>query len=224
VSEAAAAETADIIREERGDALAVAADVTDLASVEAAVARAVERWGRIDILHNNVGVVLHGGPPDLDEDAFKRNLDLNVGSIFRTARAVLPHFLAARRGVIVNISSIAAVRWTGYPYFAYYTAKAAVNQATVALAMQYAPHGIRANCVMPGLIDTPLIYKQISSQYASVEEMVAARARAVPLGRMGTAWDVAKAAAFLASDEAGFITGVSLPVDGGQTCAMPPVV
>jgi NAD(P)-dependent dehydrogenase (short-subunit alcohol dehydrogenase family) len=223
VNEDAAAETADIIRSEGGGALPVATDVTDLAAVERTVALALERYGRVDILHNNVGVVLHGGPTDLNEEAFKRNLDLNVGSIFRTAKAVLPHFMAAGRGAIINISSIAAVRWTGYPYFAYYTAKAAVNQATVALAMQYAPHGIRANCVMPGLIDTPLIYKQISSQYASVDEMVAARARAVPLGRMGTAWDVAKAAAFLASDDAAFITGVCLPVDGGQTCAMPPV-
>jgi NAD(P)-dependent dehydrogenase (short-subunit alcohol dehydrogenase family) len=223
VNEAAAVETSEIIRSEGGEALPVATDVTDLSAIERTVALTLKHYGRVDILHNNVGVVLHGGPTDLDEDAFKRNLDLNVGSIFRTAKAVLPHFMAVRRGVIVNISSIAAVRWTGYPYFAYYTAKAAVNQATVALAMQYAPYGIRANCVMPGLIDTPLIYKQISSQYASVDEMVAARARAVPLGRMGTAWDVAKSAAFLASDDAAFITGVCLPVDGGQTCAMPPV-
>jgi NAD(P)-dependent dehydrogenase (short-subunit alcohol dehydrogenase family) len=95
-----------------------------------------------------------------------------------------------------------------------------VNQATVALAMQYARSGIRANCIMPGLIDTPLIYRQISSQYASVDEMVAARNAAVPLGHMGTAWDVANAAVFLASDEARFITGVCLPVDGGQSCAV----
>jgi NAD(P)-dependent dehydrogenase (short-subunit alcohol dehydrogenase family) len=222
VSEAAAQETSDLVGQEGGEALAVAADVTDLAAVEAALALALERFGRIDILHNNVGVVLHGGPPDLEEEAFKRNLDINVGSVFRTAKAVLPHFIAARRGVIINISSIAAVRWTGYPYFAYYAAKAAVNQATVALALQYAPYGIRANCVMPGLIDTPLIYKQIASRYASPEEMAAARALAVPLGRMGSAWDVANAAAFLASDDAGFITGASLPVDGGQSCAMPP--
>jgi hypothetical protein len=224
VSEAAAAETAGIIRGEGGEALSVAADVTSLAAVEAAVAEAVGRFGRVDVLHNNVGVVLHGGPPDLDEEAFGKNLDVNVGSVFRTAKAVLPHFLSAGRGAIVNISSIAAVRWTGYPYFAYYAAKAAVNQATVALALQYAPHGIRANCVMPGLIDTPLIYRQIADRYASTEEMTAARARAVPLGRMGTAWDVAKAAAFLASDDAAFVTGVCLPVDGGQTCATTPVL
>src|SRR5829696_10543360 len=126
-----------------------------------------------------------------------------------------------RKGPLaVNISSIASIRWTGYPYFAYYATKAAVNQATVALAMQYARQGIRANCIMPGLIDTPLIYKQISGQFASVEEMVAARNAAVPVGRMGTAWDIANAAVFLASDDARFITGVCLPVDGGQSCAV----
>src|SRR3954462_12729354 len=112
------------------------------------------------------------------------------------------------------------MRWTGYPYFAYYAATAAVNQATVALAIQYARQGIRANCIMPGLIDTPLIYKQISSEYGSVEDMVTARNAAVPLGRMGTAWDIAHAAVFLASDEARFITGVCLPVDGGQSCSV----
>ncbi len=220
---AAAEETAAIVRAEGGEALALGADVTDLAAVEAAVAGGIARFGRIDVLHNNVGVVLPGGPVELDEAAFRRNLDVNLGSVLRTAKAVLPHFLERGRGAIVNISSIAAVRWTGYPYFAYYAAKAAVNQATVALALQYAPHGIRANCVMPGLIDTPLIYRQIAGHYSSAEEMVAARARAVPLGRMGTAWDVAHAAAFLASDDAGFITGVCLPVDGGQSGAMPPV-
>jgi NAD(P)-dependent dehydrogenase (short-subunit alcohol dehydrogenase family) len=95
-----------------------------------------------------------------------------------------------------------------------------VNHATVALAMQYARQGIRANCIMPGLVDTPLIYKQISGEYNSVEEMVAARNAAVPLGRMGTAWDIANAAVFLASEEAQFITGVCLPVDGGQSCSI----
>jgi NAD(P)-dependent dehydrogenase (short-subunit alcohol dehydrogenase family) len=221
LSAAAAEETAGIIVGEGGDAIAIAADTTDLKTIETAVAAAIGRYGRIDILHNNVGVVLHGGPVELDEEAFRRNIDLNLGSVYRTAKAVLPHFMAQKAGAIVNISSLSAIRWTGYPYFAYYAAKAAVNQATVALAMQYAPHNIRANCVMPGMIDTPLIYQQISSQYASVDEMVAARNRTVPLGRMGTAWDVAHACVFLCSDEAQFITGVCLPVDGGQSCAMP---
>lgn len=218
LSEAAARETAAIIADEGGRALALAADVTDLASVEACVATAAGHFGRLDILHNNVGVTHMGGPVELSEDAFRASLDLNLGSVYRCAKAVIPHLLAGGGGAIVNISSLAAIRWTGYPYFAYYATKAAVNQATVALAMQYARQGIRANCIMPGLIDTPLIYRQISSQYASVEAMVAARDAQVPMGRMGTAWDVANAAVFLASDEAKFITGICLPVDGGQSC------
>jgi hypothetical protein len=220
IAQAAADETASIIEREGGHAAAIAADVTDTASVEHAVALTLERFGRIDILHNNVGVTHMGGPVELSEEQFAAAVDLNLGPIYRTARAVIPHMLQQGSGAIINISSLAAIRWTGYPYFAYYATKAAVNQATVALAMQYARQGIRANCIMPGLIDTPLIYRQISSQYDSVEEMVAARNAAVPLGRMGTAWDVAKAAVFLASDEAQFITGVCLPVDGGQSCAV----
>jgi len=217
---AAAEETAAIIGKEGGRALAIAADVTDMGSINAAVERVIEEFGRIDILHNNVGVTNMGGPVELSEEQFEAALNLNIGPIYRTSKAVIPHMLRQGGGAIVNISSLAAIRWTGYPYFAYYATKAAVNQATVALAMQYARQGIRANCIMPGLIDTPLIYKQISGQYASVDEMVAARNAAVPLGKMGTAWDIANAAVFLASDEAKFITGVCLPVDGGQSCAV----
>lgn len=216
----AAEETAAIIASEGGQAVAIAADVTALASVEAAVAAARQAFGIISILHNNVGVTHMGGPVELSEAQFQQSVDLNLGSVFRTAKAVIPHMIEAGGGAVVNISSLAGIRWTGYPYFAYYATKAAVNQATVAIAAQYAPHGIRANCVVPGLIDTPLIYKQISSQYASAEEMVAARNAALPGGRMGDAWDVANAALFLASDEAKFITGVCLPVDGGQSCTI----
>jgi NAD(P)-dependent dehydrogenase (short-subunit alcohol dehydrogenase family) len=216
----AAEETAGIIRQEGGIAIAVTADVTNTASVADTVAVTVADFERIDILHNNVGVTHMGGPVELTDDKFEAALNLNIGSVYRTAKAVIPHMLQQGSGAIVNISSLAAIRWTGYPYFAYYATKAAVNQATVALAMQYARSGIRANCIMPGLIDTPLIYRQISGQYTSVDEMVAARNAAVPVGRMGTAWDIANAAVFLASDEAQFITGVCLPVDGGQSCAV----
>ena len=213
----AAVETASIIHGEGFEAVPVTADVTDLDSVRDAAATAVGAFGGIDILHNNVGVTHMGGPVELDEETFRAALDLNIGSVYRTAKAVLPGMIERGGGAIVNISSLAAIRYVGYPYFAYYAAKAAVNQATVALAMQYAGKGIRANCIMPGLIDTPMIYRQISGQYASVEEMVAARNAMVPMGRMGTAFDVAAAAVFLASDEARFITGVMLPVDGGQS-------
>jgi NAD(P)-dependent dehydrogenase (short-subunit alcohol dehydrogenase family) len=223
ISQAAADETAGIIAGEGGVAIALAADVTQQGSIDAAVAATMTRFGRIDILHNNVGITHMGGPVELSEEQFRAAVDLNLGPVFRCSKAVIPHMLKAGGGAIVNISSLAAIRWTGYPYFAYYATKAAVNQATLGLAMQYARQGIRANCIMPGMIDTPLIYKQISSQYASVEEMVAARNAAVPLGKMGTAWDVANAAVFLASDEAQFITGVCLPVDGGQSCAVAPL-
>ena len=185
--EEAAAETADIIKGEGGAAIAVAANVTQSQSVEAAVAQTIAQFGRIDILHNNVGVTHMGGPVELSEERFQIALDLNIGSVYRTAKAILPQMLRQGSGTIINISSLAAIRWTGYPYFAYYATKAAVNHATVALAIQYARQGIRANCIMPGLIDTPLIYKQISGEYGSVEEMVAARNAAVPMGRMGTA-------------------------------------
>ncbi len=218
--QAAADETASIIEEEGGEALAIAADVTAQGSVDDAVAATMARFGGIQILHNNVGVTHMGGPVELSEEKFRAALDLNLGSVYRTAKAVIPAMLASGGGAIVNISSLAAIRWTGYPYFAYYATKAAVNQATMALAMQYARQNIRANCIMPGLIDTPLIYKQISGQYGSVDEMVAARNAAVPMGKMGTAWDIAAAAVFLASDESAFITGVCLPVDGGQSCAV----
>lgn len=220
ISQAAAEETAGIIEKEGGIAIALAADVTRQASIDACVSACMTRFGRIDILHNNVGVTHMGGPVELSEDQFQAAIDLNLGPVYRCSKAVIPQMLKGGGGAIVNISSIAAIRWVGYPYFAYYATKAAVNQATVAIAMQYARQGIRANCIMPGLIDTPMIYNQISGQYGSVEAMVAARDAQVPMGKMGTAWDIANAAVFLASDEAKFITGVCLPVDGGQTCAV----
>ena len=217
---AAAQETADYISAEQGQALAVQADVTSTAAVQEAVAQAIAAYGRIDILHNNVGITVMGGAQELDEAMWHRSMDINVGSVYRTCKAVLPHMISQGRGAIVNISSLASIRWTGYPYFAYYTAKAAVNQATVAVALQHARQGIRANAILVGAVDTPLIYREIASQYGSVEEMQSARNKAIPMGKMGTAWDIANAAVFLASDEASFITGVCLPVDGGQSCVM----
>jgi NAD(P)-dependent dehydrogenase (short-subunit alcohol dehydrogenase family) len=220
LSAGAAAETVDVIASEGGEAIAIAADVTSLDSIESAVKKVLETFGSIAVLHNNVGVTHMGGPVELSEAEFQLSIDLNLGSVYRTSKAVVPHMIEAGGGAIVNISSLAAIRWTGYPYFAYYASKAAVNQATVALALQYARQGIRANCVVPGLIDTPLIHKQISSRYTSAEDMIASRNAAVPLGKMGDAWDVAHAALFLASDEARFITGICLPVDGGQSCVV----
>lgn len=218
--ENAARETVQCIHAEDNQALAVQADVTDMASVASAVEQAMQTFGRVDILHNNVGTTVMGGPVELDEEAWKRSLDINVGSVYHTSKAVLPHMIKQGSGVIINISSLAAIRWTGYPYFAYYATKAAVNQATVALAMQYAKYGIRANAILPGAVDTPLIYREIASQYSSIEEMKSARDQAIPLGKMGSAWDIANAAVFLSSEEASFITGACIPVDGGQSCLL----
>ncbi len=218
IHRAAADETAGIILGESGQASAHACDVTDSGAVAELVGDVIGSHGRIDVLHNNVGYAAMGGPIELDEATWRRSFDLNVTSCFITCKHVLPHMLAQRSGAVVNVSSVAAIRYTGYPYAAYYAAKAAVNNFTMGLAMQYARDGIRVNAIMPGLMNTPLIHQQISGQYADAAEMVAARDAACPTGRMGTAWDVAHAALFLASDEAAYITGVSLPVDGGLTC------
>ena len=218
INPAAAAETVGIITGEGNRAEAASCDVLDSAAVHDLVERVAAEHGRIDVLHNNVGHATMGGPIELDEAGWRRALDLNVTSCFLTCKHVLPHMLRQKRGAIVNVSSVAAIRYTGYPYSAYYAAKAAVNNFTMGLALQYAAEGIRVNAIMPGLMNTPLIYQQISGQYADAAAMVAARDAACPTGKMGTAWDIANAALFLASDEAGYITGVSLPVDGGLTC------
>jgi len=215
IDPAAAEDTRRAVTEEGGACLALGADVTDSQGVARAVADTLAAHGRIDVLHNNVGVAAMGGPVELSEEAWRRAIDVNLTSVYLTCKHVLPVMCRQGRGVIVNISSLAAIRYTGYPYFAYYAAKAAVNQATIAIALQYADQGIRANAIMPGFIDTPLIHAQIAGQYASADDMIRERNKLVPMGRMGTAWDVAKAAAFLASDDAQYITGVCLAVDGG---------
>lgn len=216
VVEAAAEETAGIIAGEGGSAVALTCDVTDTAAVKAVVDDTVGRWGRIDVLQNNVGIAVMGGPVELDEAAWQRVLDVNLTSVFLACKHVLPVMLAQGKGAIVNVSSIAAVRWVGYPYASYYASKGGLNQLTCGLALQYAAQGIRANAIMPGLMDTPLIRTQIAGQYADVETMIRERDAKSPTGRMGDAWDVANAALFLASDEAKYVNGVCLPVDGGH--------
>jgi NAD(P)-dependent dehydrogenase (short-subunit alcohol dehydrogenase family) len=215
---AAAKETLQIIASEQGpESHAYAADVTASDQIKAVIDSVVDRYGRIDILHNNVGVTKMGGPVELAEEDWDLVINVSLKSMFLTCKHVLPHMLAQKRGAIINISSIASIRYTGYPYTAYYSAKAGVNQFTTSLALQYARQGIRANAILPGLMNTPHIHQQISGQYRDSEEMVRSRDEACPMGYMGTGWDIAKAAAFLASDDAAYITGVCLPVDGGVT-------
>ena len=214
-----AAETARIITDEGGTALAFQADVTDEASIRAMVAACTGHYGRVDILHNNVGAGLAAGDASLLEiepDAFDRVTSLNLKSAVLTCKHVLPLMRAQHSGVVLNVSSFAA--YSNYPYIAYKTSKAGVIALTQHIAISNAEYGIRANVVVPGLINTPMaVEARIGVLAGSREDVIAVRDAQVPLHRkMGTAWDVAHALLFLASDEAAFITGVALAVDGGQ--------
>jgi NAD(P)-dependent dehydrogenase (short-subunit alcohol dehydrogenase family) len=216
----AAAETSEIIRSEGGTATPWEADVTRADQVEGLVSACIAEFGRIDVLQNNVGVVSIGGPVELEEDEWDRVLDINLKSFYLTCKFVLPHMERQGAGSIINISSVASIRWVGFPYLTYYASKAAVNQLTQAIALQYAPKGIRCNAVLPGLMQTPMTRVGLPGMYSDgdVERMDEIRAAQCPTGKMGNAWDVAYASLFLASDEAQYITGHPLVVDGGLTC------
>ncbi len=213
-----AEETVQMIREEGGAADAFEADATLESDCQALVRSCVDAHGRIDVLHNNVGIGGgDAGPTHVKEEDWDRILQVNLKSVILPCKHVLPVMREQRSGVILNISSVAAVCATGI--VAYKTSKAGVNAYTQSLAIGNARYGIRANVIMPGLMNTPMAIETISeARGVSKQQLIAERDAQVPLGRMGSAWDVAHAALFLASDEARFITGVALPVDGGQ-CA-----
>jgi len=161
-----------------------------------------------------------GGPVEISEDNWDHLMAVNVKSMFLTCKYCIPHMERQGCGAIVNISSTASIRYTGYPSVSYNASKGAVNQLTQNIAMQYAEKGIRANCVLPGLINTPHVIKNHQRTYGddNVEEMIKKRDNMCPMKKMGDAWDVAYASLFLASDEAKYITGANLVVDGGITC------
>jgi NAD(P)-dependent dehydrogenase (short-subunit alcohol dehydrogenase family) len=222
ISMEAAEETAGLITEEGGQALALEADVTKPDSVQAAVAQTMAAFGRIDVLHNNVGIGNFGGPVDLPFEEWSHVIDVNLSSVFLACKYVLPIMAEQGGGVIINISSIASLGVGMFSYSAYYASKAGLNHLTRAVAIEYADKGIRANAILPGLIDTPMVRgsTDMLEHYGSMEELEAARHAASPTGRMGEAWDIAAAAVFLASDEAKYINGVMLPVDGGLSCRL----
>ncbi len=200
------------------DCFAFEANVTSESALAAAIAAAQERWGRIDILHYNVGVSIAGGdasPTEITEEAFDRVIAINLRGAVMACKHALPIMRAQRAGCILMISSLAAVE--KYPLVAYKATKAAMIAYTQQVAIQNAEYGVRANVILPGLMDTPMaVDTRARATGKSRAEIAAARDARVPLRhKMGTAWDVANAALFLASDEAGFITGVSLLVDGG---------
>jgi NAD(P)-dependent dehydrogenase (short-subunit alcohol dehydrogenase family) len=215
---AAAQETVAQIRTEGGAASAAEADATREADCAALFARCVEEHGRVDVLHNNVGIGGgDAGPAHVDLEAWDQILHVNLKSVIVPCKHALPIMRRQRAGSIVNVSSIAAVCAT--PIVAYKTSKAGINAYTQSLAIGNAKFGIRANVIMPGLMNTPMAIEGLSAALGvPKQKLIEQRDAQVPLGgKMGTAWDVAYAALFLASDEARFITGIALAVDGGQS-------
>jgi NAD(P)-dependent dehydrogenase (short-subunit alcohol dehydrogenase family) len=212
--EAAANETVDMIAAEGGEAVAVAADLTVEDDCTAMAAAAVGRWGRIDVLDNNVGIEGPGTILDATSEDWDRVMAVNVRTIVQASRAVVPVMATGGGGSIVNLSSISALRPRGLtPYTA---AKGAVIALTRAMAIDHAAAGIRVNCIAPGPIYTPMVYAA-----GMADELRDRRRAASPLGIEGTGWDVGYAALFLVSDEARYITGTVLPVDGGVSIRSP---
>ena len=214
-----ARETVAMIAQAGGAALALEADITQAAACEAMAAEALAAFGRIDILVCNVGIGGGGDGPAhrLEEGAFDRIMAVNLKGMWLAVRAVLPAMRERGAGAIVTISSLAGI--AGGQQLAYEVSKAAVNRLTTSIAQANAAKGVRCNAVAPGLMDTPMAVAGIAAARGETPETVReTRNRRVPLGgRMGTAWDTAYAALFLACDEARFITGVVLPVDGGMS-------
>ncbi|HYG45263.1 MAG TPA: SDR family NAD(P)-dependent oxidoreductase [Bordetella sp.] len=200
-----------------GQGLALQADVADPAAMQQAVQAVMAGYGRLDILQANAGIGKVGGPEDIDMADWERIQKVNVDSLLIASRLVLPIMCRQGGGAIVTVSSVAGLRYLGYPHLAYNVTKAAVIHFARMIAQQYAGQGIRANTVVPGLIDTPRVRNTVARMFSAddFEQARAARDRQVPMGRMGTPWEVANAVAFLASDEAAYITGTELVVDGG---------
>jgi NAD(P)-dependent dehydrogenase (short-subunit alcohol dehydrogenase family) len=211
----AAEDTLAAIQGEGGEAEVFLGDVSTAAGCRAMVERAVSHWGRLDILDNNVGIEGPGSVVSVTEEAWDQVMTVNVKSMMLTGKYAVPAMAAGGGGAIINISSISALRPRGLtPYSA---SKGAVIALTRAMAVDHAKDGIRVNCIAPGPMYTPMVYGAGMSAEAREH-----RRRASPLGIEGTGWDIGHAAVFLASDEARYITGVVLPVDGGVTLTTPP--
>jgi NAD(P)-dependent dehydrogenase (short-subunit alcohol dehydrogenase family) len=194
-------------------------DVTDGKAVAAMVAACVERFGRVDILVNNVGGSAPGGPVEMSEEVWDAQVDLNLKSAFLGCKHVLPVMERQGGGAIVNLASTSGLRWSGSAHVAYAATKAGIIQLSRVVAMQYAARRIRVNTVVPGQLHTPLVEFRLARQRAGgdVESLLKSRLSRIPLGFAGDGRDTANAALFLASDEARFITGTEIVVDGGMT-------
>ena len=213
------AETLERVRAIGGSIEPHLCDATDSAAVAALARACVERWGRIDVLVNNVGGSAAGGPVEMTEDVWQSQIDSNLGSVFLTCKHVLPIMERQGQGAIVNIASASGLRWTGAAQVGYAATKAGVIQLGRVVAVQYAAKGIRVNTVVPGQLHTPMVETRLAKQRTGgdVAALLAERQSRIPLGFMGDGRDTANAALFLASDEARFVTGTEIIVDGGMT-------
>jgi len=217
INDIALAQTAEIITGEGFQCATHTADVSDEGDVKDLVNACMATFGRIDVLHNNVGIYEYGGPVEVETEKFDRVMAVNVRSMFLTAKYVLPIMEKQGSGVIVNVSSVAGIR-AGRASVAYNASKGAVNQLTQNIAVDYAAKGIRANAVLPGLINTPMIVHGMDGAVdaaGGVDAWLEKRHAKSPTKRMGDAWDIAHAALYLASDEAKYVNGHMLVVDGG---------
>jgi NAD(P)-dependent dehydrogenase (short-subunit alcohol dehydrogenase family) len=212
-------ETAERVAEVGGRFVAGDCDVTDAASVEQMVAACMKEFGRVDVLVNNVGGSAAGGPVEMAEEIWDAQMDYNLKSVFLTCKHVLPIMEAQGGGAIINTASTSAIRFTGAAQVGYAASKAGVIQFSRVVAMQYAARGIRVNTVIPGQMNTPMVSVRLAGQRAGgdLESLLKQRQARIPLGFMGDGRDTAYAALFLASDEARFITGTEIVVDGGMS-------
>jgi NAD(P)-dependent dehydrogenase (short-subunit alcohol dehydrogenase family) len=212
-------ETVQRAREVGGEIVTHVCDMTESSAVAAMVAACVAAHGRIDVLVNNVGGSAAGGAAELSEDAWDRQLDYNLTTVFLACKHALPIMVRQGRGAIVNTASTSGLRWSGSAQVGYAASKAGVIQFSRVTAVQYAKHGIRVNTVVPGQMHTPMVEARLAKQRAGgdVEALLKQRVARIPLGFMGDGRDTAHAALFLASDEARFITGTEIVVDGGMT-------
>ena len=196
-----------------------AGDVTHSASVQEMVQHCLKTFGGLDILINNVGGSAAGGPVEMSEEVWDTQINVNLKSVFLTCKHVLPTMVAQRRGAIVNVASASGMRWTGSAQVAYAASKAGVIQLSKVVAVQHAKDGVRVNTVVPGQLHTPMVEARLAKQRAGgdVQSLLASRVKRIPLGFMGDGRDTASAALYLASDEARFVTGTEIVVDGGMT-------
>ena len=212
-------ETVERVTAADGEIVTHQCDVTNSVSVNAMVKTCLDRFGRIDVLVNNVGGSAAGGPAEMSEDVWDAQVDYNLKSVFLTLKHVLPVMEQQKSGAIVNIASTSGLRWTGSAQVGYAATKAGVIQLSRVVAVQYADKGIRVNTVVPGQLHTPMVEARLAGQRAGgdVEALLKSRLKRIPIGFMGDGRDTANAALFLASDEARFVTGTEIVVDGGMT-------